>query len=133
MSTDGRGLDHLMEQNDTELDFLAAYGGVDDGQKSDGAALLSALHRFLKAGGLKSTLEGTTLTFDGGKAVAEDNGCRLTMTGEHLPLVASDLTGPGFAEGNLSPDRTSMSTLLTSWTVEQRRFVERLVEHRLHG
>ena len=53
MSTDGRGLDHLMEQNDTELDFLAAYGGVDDGQKSDGAGLLSALHRFLKAGGLK--------------------------------------------------------------------------------
>ena len=133
MSTDGRGLDHLMEQNDTELDFLAAYGGVDDGPKSDGAALLSALHRFLKAGGLKSTLEGTKLTFDGGQAVAEDNGCRLTMTGEHLPLVASDLTGPGFAEGNLSPDRTSMSTLLTSWTVDQRRFVERLVEHRLHG
>jgi hypothetical protein len=50
-----------------------------------------------------------------------------------LPLVASDVTGPGFAEGNLNPDRTSVSTLLTAWTVEQRRFVERLVEHRLHG
>ena len=46
MSTDGRGLDHLMEQNDTELDFLSAYGGVDDGQQSDGAALLAALQRF---------------------------------------------------------------------------------------
>lgn len=133
MSTDGRGLDHLLEQNDTELDFLAAYGGVDDGQKGDGAALLSALHRFVKAGGLTCILEGATLTFDGGQAVAEEHGCRLTMTGEHLPLVASDLTGPGFAEGDLNPERTSVSTLLTAWTVEQRRFVERLVEHRLHG
>lgn len=133
MSTDGRGLDHLMEQNDTELDFLAAYGGVDGGQTSDGAALLSALHRFLKAGGLKCHLEGAILNFDGGHAVAEDHGCRLTITGHHLPLVASDLTGPGFAEGTLASDRTSVITLLTEWTVEQRRFVERLVEHRLHG
>ena len=45
MSTDGRGLDHLMEQNDTELDFLSAYGGVGDAEQADGAALLSALHR----------------------------------------------------------------------------------------
>ena len=61
MTSDGRGLDHLMEQNDTELDFLAAYGGVDDGQKSDGAALLSALHRYLKAGGLEGNLDGSRL------------------------------------------------------------------------
>ena len=53
MSTDGRGLDHLMEQNDTELDFLSAYGGVGDAEQADGAALLSALHRFLRAGGMK--------------------------------------------------------------------------------
>ena len=30
MGSEGRGLDHLMEQNDTELAFLSAYGGVDD-------------------------------------------------------------------------------------------------------
>ena len=30
MPDDRRGLDHLMEQNETELGFLAAYGGVDD-------------------------------------------------------------------------------------------------------
>ena len=35
MGKDTRGLDHLMEQNETELDFLSAYGGVDDGQKGD--------------------------------------------------------------------------------------------------
>ena len=56
MGKDGRGLDHLMEQNETELDFLSAYGGVDDGQKGDGHALLSALQRFLRAGGLESRI-----------------------------------------------------------------------------
>ena len=133
MSSDGRGLDHLMEQNDTELDFLAAYGGVDDGHKSDGAALLSALHRYLKAGGLRGDLDGSRLDFDGGHAVAEANGCRFTLTGTHLPLVASDLTGLGFTEGSLDKARTSVSVLFTAWTADQRRFVERLVEHRLHG
>ena len=133
MSSDGRGLDHLMEQNDTELDFLAAYGGVDEGQGSDAEALLSALHRFLKAGGVESSRDGSSLHFDGGHAVAEENGCRFTLSGTHLPLVASDLTAPGFAEGALDEERTSVSVLLTAWSNDQRRFIERLVEHRLHG
>ena len=51
MSTDGRNLGHLMEQNDTELDFLSAYGGVDDGQQSDECPFGGA-STFLKAGGL---------------------------------------------------------------------------------
>ncbi|MEC9194656.1 MAG: hypothetical protein VYE72_04735 [Candidatus Thermoplasmatota archaeon] len=133
MSTDGRGLDHLMEQNDTELDFLSAYGGVDDGQQSDGGALLAALQRCLKAGGLDAVVDEATLVFDGGRAVAEPSGCRLTFTGKHLPLVASDVKGPGFAEGTITVDRGEVSVLLTAWSVDQRRFVERLVEHRLHG
>ena len=55
MSTDGRGLDHLMEQNDTELDFLSAYG-VDDGEKGDAGALFVAVHRFpsRRRGGLRA-------------------------------------------------------------------------------
>ena len=57
MSGDGRGLDHLMEQNETELDFLSAYGGLDDGQMGDGAAILAALQRFLRAGGLEAKLK----------------------------------------------------------------------------
>ena len=52
MPNDSRGLDHLMEQNETELDFLSAYGGVDDGQQGDAYALFSAVHRFLVAGGV---------------------------------------------------------------------------------
>ena len=73
MGKDGRGLDHLMEQNETELDFLSAYGGVDDGKKGDGHALLSALQRFLRAGGLEADLNDSTLNFAWGSARVEDD------------------------------------------------------------
>ena len=129
MSTDGRGLDHLMEQNDTELDFLSAYGGVGDAEQADGAALLSALHRFLRAGGMKCEMEGSTMSFDAGSATAEKHGCRLTFQGEHLPLVDSDMKLPGFSGAVLDGSRSEVTVLLTAWGTEQRRFVERLVEH----
>ncbi len=133
MGTDGRGLDHLMEQNEAELGFLSAYGGVDGGSQTDGASLLSALHRFLKAGGMPSTLEGTRLSFEAGHAEAEEHGCRFSFKGSHLPLVASDMKSSGFAEGELSADRTEVNVVFTAWSMDQRRFVERLVEHHVHG
>ena len=43
-----RDLDHLIEQNDTELTFLSAYGGTT--LEGDGAPLMAALKRFLNAG-----------------------------------------------------------------------------------
>ena len=133
MGTDGRGLDHLMEQNEAELGFLSAYGGVDGGSQTDGASLLSALHRFLKAGGMPSTLEGTRLSFEAGHAEAEEHGCRFSFKGSHLPLVASDMKFSGFAEGELSADRSEVNVVFTAWSMDQRRFVERLVEHHVHG
>ena len=133
MSTDGRGLDHLMEQNEAELGFLSAYGGVDGGSQTDGASLLSALHRFLKAGGMPSTLEGARLSFEAGHAEAEEHGCRFSFKGSHLPLVASDMKTSGFAEGELSADRSEVNVVFTAWSMDQRRFVERLVEHHVHG
>jgi len=129
MKGDARGLDHLMEQNDTELDFLSAYGGVDDGAKGDGHALLAALQRFLRAGGIEVDVEDSTLNFSWGSASAEDGGCRFTATGDRLPLVQSDLMLAGFSEGQLNSKRSKVSVLLTSWSAEQRRFIERLVEH----
>lgn len=133
MGTDGRGLDHLMEQNEAELGFLSAYGGVDGGSQTDGVSLLSALHRFLKAGGMASTLEGTRLSFEAGHAEAEEHGCRFSFKGSHLPLVASDMKSSGFAEGELSADRSEVNVVFTAWSMDQRRFVERLVEHHVHG
>jgi len=129
MKGDARGLDHLMEQNDTELDFLSAYGGVDDGTKGDGHALLAALQRFLRAGGIEVDVEDSTLNFAWGSASAEDGGCRFIATGDRLPLVQSDLMLAGFSEGQLNSKRSKVSVLLTSWSAEQRRFIERLVEH----
>lgn len=133
MGNDGRGLDHLMEQNEAELGFLSAYGGVDDGGQHDGQTLLAALHRFLKAGGMPSTLDGARLSFDAGHAEAEDKGCRFTFRGSHLPLVASDMKSSGFSGGELKPDRSEVRVVFTAWTIDQRRFVERLVEHHVHG
>ena len=130
MGKDTRGLDHLMEQNETELDFLSAYGGVDDGQKGDGQAVLAALQRFFRAGGVDVQLKDSTLEFAWGSAHAEEDGCRLVVKGLHLPLVESDLMAAGFSDGHLNDERSEVSVLLTAWSMEQRRFVERLVEHR---
>jgi hypothetical protein len=43
--------------------------------------------------------------------------------------VNSDLTEVGFVDGNLSKDKSSVSVVMQNWNYEQRRFVERLVEH----
>jgi len=39
------------------------------------------------------------------------------------------LHGSGFLRPELADDRSEVSVTLTMWTAEQRRFVERLVEH----
>lgn len=132
MPDDHRGLDHLMEQNEAELDFLSAYGGVDDGQGSDGEAILAALERFLTAGGVACKVSSGTLDFAFGSATADDDGCHVQAHGEHLPLVASDLHGPGFSQPHLSDDRCQVTVCLTQWAQDQRRFIERLVEHHLN-
>ena len=58
---------------------------------------------------------------------------RVSFTGENLPLVKSDLQVNGLRDGELDDDRTKVSVLLTAWSVDQRRFIERLVEHHLRG
>ena len=42
-----RGLDHLMEQNATDLPFLASYGAEMDGAAIDVEALFSGVEAFL--------------------------------------------------------------------------------------
>jgi len=129
MPNDRRGLDHLMEQNEAELDFLSAYGGVDDASSTDAEAILAALERFLKAGGIGCEDDEGTLVFAFGTAKAEDEGCRIIVHGQHLPLVTSDMHASGFRSAVLAGDRSSVEVWLTAWGMEQRRFIERLVEH----
>ena len=127
-----RDLDHLMEQNSTELDFLSAYGG--SSSEGDGEAIFAALQRFLKAGGVRMKLnrKKDSVSFSFGKAKCEHNGCEISFEGANLPLVASDLLQSGFARGVLDDDRMKASVLMTEWGVEQRRFIERLVEYFTH-
>ena len=127
-----RDLDHLMEQNSTELDFLSAYGG--SSSDGDGTAIFAALRRFLKAGGVEFTLnkKETSLTFDYGKASIESNGCLLSFRGKNLPLVASDVQQAGFIQGSITKTRSSCKVIMVEWGIEQRRFVERLVEYFNH-
>jgi hypothetical protein len=128
-----RDLDHLMEQNSTELDFLSAYGG--SSSEGDGAAIFAALRRFLKAGGVSYTLnqKETTLIFAFGKASVKENGCFISFKGKNLPLVVSDLQQLGFAQGKLTKVRTSCKVTMVEWGLEQRRFIERMVEYLNHG
>jgi hypothetical protein len=125
----GRGLDHLIEQNSTELEFLSAYGAGAIETEVDANSLLDALGRFLKAGNVKAESSDNKITFSFGSATMTDKGLLIECNGEHLPLVESDLTQVGFVDGILSKDKSNVSVIMQNWDYEQRRFIERLVEH----
>lgn len=133
MTDDERGLDHLMEQNEAELSFLSAYGGVEGNQDVDSSSILGALKRFLQAGGIACEGDDSGITFACGEASASSDGCQFIFNGEDLPLVQSDLIATGFDKGNLASDRSRVCVYIFDWSAQQRRFIERLVEHHLHG
>ncbi len=125
----GRGLDHLIEQNSTELEFLSAYGSGAVESDVDVNSLLDALVRFLKAGQVKTKQSKGKVTFSFGTAMMTDKGLLVECNGKNLPLVNSDLIQVGFVDGNLSKDKSSVSVVMQNWDYEQRRFIERLAEH----
>jgi len=102
----GRGLDHLIEQNATELDFLSAYGGGESPEE-----LLEIIS--------KSIVSEIRLSL-------HVNGVVFELDGENLPLVPSDLLRRGFQDGKLTTK--GVIVIITDFGPEQKRFVERLVE-----
>jgi len=124
----GRGLDHLIEQNSTELEFLSAYGAGAIETEVDANSLLDALRRFLKAGNVKAESSENKVIFSFGSAIMTEKGLLIEINGENLPLVDSDLVQVGFIEGALSKDKSNVSVIMQNWDYEQRRFIERLVE-----
>jgi hypothetical protein len=117
-----------MEQNDTELSFLSAYGGLSNDEE-DPSSIYSAVKRFLKAGGVTFEEKKQRINFEFGYAQCVANGCKIYFKGRSLPLVNSDLTQNGFIDGKLPVRRGSCTVTIQSWEVEQRRFIERIVEH----
>ena len=118
----GRGLDHLIEQNSTELEFLSAYGSGAVESDVD-------VNSLLKAGQVKTKQSKGKVTFSFGTAMMTDKGLLIECNGNNLPLVNSDLIQVGFVDGNLSKDKSSVSVVMQNWDYEQRRFIERLVEY----
>jgi len=57
-----RGLDHLMEQNETDLPFLASYGADMDGMGIDVDALFSGVEAFLSSRRVEFEIVKDTIT-----------------------------------------------------------------------
>ena len=123
-----RDFDHLIEQNSTELTFLSAYGGLAT-EATDSTAIFSAIRRFISAGGVKFSESNNELILEFGYVKIVDNGVKIHIKGKSLPLVASDLTQAGFVDGKLPVRKGSCTVTLQDWDIEQRRFIERLIEH----
>ncbi len=123
-----RDFDHLIEQNTTELTFLSAYGGLAS-ETADSVGIFSAIKRFLSAGGVNFSESNNQLNLEFGYVKIVDNGVKIHIKGKSLPLVASDLTQAGFIDGNLPVRKGSCTVTLQEWDIEQRRFIERLIEH----
>ena len=124
-----RGLDHLMEQNETELPFLASYGADMDGMGIDVDALFSGVEAFLSSRRVEFEKDEKCITYHSTCMSKHDEGLLIEIEHEHLPLVHSDLDRVGFFQGTLHADKSKLSVILQMWGGEHRRFLERLIEH----
>ena len=102
----GRGLDHLIEQNETDLGFLSAYGGGESPEE-----LLRLVSQSI---------------CDEMKVTAVEHGVEFSLKMANLPLVNSDIHRRGFLNGELKD--SGVTVTITDFGPEQRRFIERLVE-----
>ena len=102
----GRGLDHLLEQNETELGFLSAYGGGESPEE-----LFELISK---------------VTIEGMKLEKSPEGVIFVFEYDNLPLVPSDIERRGFLNGKLEPNKVEVT--ITDFGPEQKRFIERLVE-----
>ena len=124
-----RGLDHLMEQNETDLPFLASYGADMDGMGIDVDALFSGVEAFLSSRRVEFEKDEGCIKYHSTCISKHDEGLLIEIEHEHLPLVHSDLDRVGFFQGMLHADKSKLSVILQMWGGEHRRILERLVEH----
>ena len=121
----GRGLDHLIEQNSTELDFLSAYVGPEE---VDSQQIFAGILRFCKRLSVDFESKEEELIFAFGSINITDSGVRVEFFGKNLPLVDSDMMQVGMLGGELDDDRSRCVVTLIEWRNVQQRFMERLIE-----
>ena len=122
-----RGLDHLIEQNSTELGFLDIYGEGDDQGDEE---ILSSMLQYLRLHDVKCDEVDRGFSFDFGKAsIHDEGGVEFLIQMKHLPLVPTDVEKAEIANGVLDDQRCELRGVLFLWTDIQLRFFERLIEH----
>ena len=121
----GRGLDHLIEQNSTELDFLSAYVGPEE---VDSQQIFAGILRFCERLSVEFESKEEELIFAFGSININDSGVRIEFFGQNLPLVKSDMMQVGMLGGELDDDRSRCAVTIIEWRNVQQRFMERLFE-----
>ena len=138
----GRGLDDLLNQHDTDLPFLSAYGederlSLDGGlppstSSTNFVELMAALQRLIVQEGeeltKKSEIEAEIGDFLSLKLVEEGVAVLVKSNKKILPLVPTDLQQPGMVKGKISTSNKECEVIIVDWGVPCRRLIERLIE-----
>ena len=87
------------------------------------------MERFCKRKNYDFEVAKSKIKFPFGFAEPLADGVAVSVKGDHLPLVPSDLVQVGFADGVLSKKRNSCEVVFLEWRNTQQRFLERIFEH----
>ncbi len=124
---DDRGLDHLIEQNSTELGFLEAYGSEDE-MSND--AIIEAVRLFLKKENVGYEDKDNGIKHDFGTfQFSDEGGVSFEFLGTSFPLVPSDFAYSDIANGLVNTKKKCVQGELFDWNERSVRFFSRLIEH----
>ena len=84
-----RGLDHLMEQNETDLPFLASYGADMDGMGIDIDALFLGVETFLSSRRVKFDSDDICIKYQSTCITKHEEGLLIEVEHEDLPLFTA--------------------------------------------
>lgn len=124
---DDRGLDHLIEQNSTELGFLDAYGSENEMSNDD---ILEAVRLFLESENVGHENKDNGIKHDFGTFQSSDEGgVSFEFLGTSFPLVPSDFSYADIANGLVNTKKKCVQGELFEWSSRSVRFFSRLIEH----
>ena len=87
-----RGLDHLMEQNETDLPFLASYGADMDGMGIDVDALFLGVETFLSSRRVKFDSDEKCIKYNSTCITKHEEGCLSKLNTRICPLFTATWT-----------------------------------------